>query len=273
MSVSSIGSSQSFWQQDQSFWQKSQQSDNSISATNSVINAISTAETNLGKGLASIANGAALKRTDSQLLAGIQNALNGNTGTTTSASTASTSSTSNSTPTPATGTGTAVVTTSTPLMSLGIPAGGIITVSAGQNTTTYASTGSDTVGDVMHAINSNLVGNAAVTASISSTGRLVLTSKNTTDTIMVGGLYASNIGFGVTNDTFKPTQAAANASSTASSSSTSAATSSSTSGSSSSTTSTTAAKSYTTVASEMLGSAASLLSDSGVGGSLVDMLS
>jgi hypothetical protein len=267
MTVGSIGSSQSFWQQDQSFWQQSQQSDNQLAANTSVINAMGTAETNLGKGLASIANSTALNRVNSQLIAAIQSAL---TGTPTSAAATPTAS-KPSTPSPATGTGTAALSINTPLKTLGIPAGGVFFVSAGQNTTTYASTGSDTVGDVMKAINSNLVGTAAVTASLNNSGGLVLTSKDNTDTISVGGLYSSNIGFGVTNNTFKPTQAAASTPSIASTSSAPAASSSTKSSSSSGTAS--AAKSYTTVASETLGSAASLLSNSGAGGSLVDMLS
>ncbi len=271
MDIGAIGSTQSFWQQDQAYWQGQKGQNSTIAATNSVINAMGAAESNLGKGLASIANKTALNRVNSQLIAAIQNILSGNTGTATSRATTATSSTSNSTPSPATGTGTAALSISTALKTLGIPAGGIITVGAGQNTTTYASTGSDTVGDVMHAINSNLVGTATVTASLNAGGRLVLTSKNHTDTITVGGLYAGNIGFGVTNDTFKPTKAVASASNAATTSPPAASSSASKSSASSSTTP--AAKSYTTVASEMLGAAASFLSDSGASGNLVNMLS
>lgn len=263
----SIGSTNlSFWQQDQNSWQQSQQTNNSIAATTSIINAISTAETNQGKGLASIANATALNRVDTQLSQAIQNILTGNAGQTSSgSSTGSSSTAASSKPAPATGTGTAVVSTSTPLKSLGIPAGGIVTVSAGKNTTTYASTGSDTVGDLMNALNSDLVGNAAVTASISKGGRLVLTSKNTSDTITVGALYAHNIGFSTGNNTFKPTTST---STTPAASTPPASTSSTTSSSPTSSTK----KSYTTPATEMLSSAASLLSASGVAGSLVNML-
>jgi hypothetical protein len=155
------------------------------------------------------------------------------------------------------------------LASLGIQAGASISVSAGGNTTTYASTGSDTVGDMMNAINQDYYGNAAVTASLNRNGDLVLTSKNTTDTITIGGFYASNIGFGVGHTTFKPTQAAASPATASATSSSSSATSAST--SKSSTTSSTA-RSYTTANSEMMNSAASLLSDSGVAGSIVNML-
>ena len=140
-------------------------------------------------------------------------------------------------------------------------------MSAGGNTTTYASTGSDTVGDLMNAINQDYYGNAAVTASLNRNGDLVLTSKNTTDTITVGGFYASNIGFGVGHTTFKPTQAA----SSSATASTSSASTTSASTSKSSTTST-KARSYTTATSETASSAASLLSASGVAGSIVNML-
>jgi trimeric autotransporter adhesin len=228
---------------------------------------MASAETNLGKGLASIANGAALDRVNSQLTAAIQSVLTGNSTTSGTSSSGSSSSTgSGSSAKPATAVGTAPLTTSTPLTALGIPAGASITVSAGGNTTTYASTGTDTVGDLMNAINQDYYGNAAVTASLNKEGDLVLTSKNTTDTITVGGYYASNIGFGVGHTTFKPT--AASPSSADASSSSSSATSASTSKSSTKSSST----SYTTVNSESMSSAASLLSDSGVAGSIVDML-
>lgn len=269
MSISSIGSTPSFWQQDQNYWQEAAQSDSSTAATDSVINAMSSAETSLGKGLASIANQAALSRVNSELSAAIQSILTGDTGSSSSPA-GSASSSSSSSASPANGTGTAALTTSTPLSLLGIPAGGTITVSAGADTTTYASTGSDTVGDLMNAINADLFGNAPVTASLSSTGRLLLTSKNDTDTITVGGIYASNIGFGVTNDTFKPTEGSSTASSA--SAGTAASSASTTSSASTSTTTAKTSKSYTTLGSELSSSAASLLSDSGAGGTLVDML-
>lgn len=269
MSVGSIGST-SFWQQDRSFWERSQQADNTIAASTSIINAIASAETSMGKGLASIANQAALDRTNSQLSSAIQNLLNGGTGSTTSSSSASSSSTSSAAkPSPATGTGTAALSIDTPLSRLGVLAGGTITVGAGSNTTTYTSTGTDTVGALLSAINANDYGNAAVTASLSSKGNLVITSKNSTDSIIVGGLYASNIGFAVGHQIFMPTKGSSSSSSTTSTSNSSAASSSTGTKSASSGSSTT---SFTTVASEMTSSAASLLSDSGVGGTLVDML-
>lgn len=264
MGIGSIGSTTSLWQQDQNYWQQQESYANSSAADNSVISAISAAETALGKGLASIANATALNRINTQLTAAIQSVLSGNTGATSSSTASSTSSSSGSSGSPAIGTGTAPLTTRTSLATLGIPAGGSISVSAGGDTTTYASTGSDTVGDLMMAINEDYVGNAPVTASLNSKGGLVLTGKNDTDTITVGGVYASKIGFGVTNDTFKATAPTA--------SSSSASTSSSSSTSSASTTSSSAKKSYTTVSSEMSSTAASVLSDSGASGNLVDML-
>jgi hypothetical protein len=275
MGIGAIGSTPSFWQQDQSYWQQAQANDSSTSATDSVINAIGSAETNLGKGLASIANQSALSRVNSQLSAAIQNILDGNTGSSSSSSSGpSTSSSSKSSSFPATGTGTVALSISTPLSLLGVLAGGRITIGAGKNTTTYTSTGTDTVGDLMNAINANDFGNAAVTASLSRDGRLVLTSKNDTDTITVGGIYASNIGFAVGNQTFTPTKGKSS-SSTASSetaTSTSAANAASSSSKGNSTSTANSKKSYSTVASEMLSSAASLLSESGDGGTLVDML-
>jgi hypothetical protein len=260
MSTSSIGSSQSFWQQDQASWPQNQPN-NSITATDAVMNAMSAAETSLGKGLASIANSAALKRVNTQLSQEIQNLLSGNTGQPLS-STSSSLTATQTVPVAATATGTKSLTTGTPLSLLGVLSGGEITVSAGANTTTYTSNGTDTVGDLLQAINANDYGNAQVTASLNRSGNLVITSKNTTNLITIGGLYASNIGFGVGNNSFKPiktTAPAASAPATTQSSSKTSSTSST-------------AKSYSTPVTEGVGTAASLLSDSGVAGSLVNLL-
>lgn len=259
MSIGSIGS---FWQQDQSFWQQAKQQDNSLAATTSVINAIASAETTLGKGLAGIANQSALNRVNTQLSQEIQNVLSGNTGQPSSSTTSSPTPTQ-TIPVAATGTGTKPLSISTPLSLLGILSGGEITIGAGKNTTTYTSTGTDTVGDLLKAINANDFGNAAVTASLSRNGNLVITSKNTTDAFIVGGIYASNIGFGVGHSTFLPTKTTVPAPSTPATTQSSSNTSSAAS----------TAKSYTTPATEMVSTASSLLSDSGAAGSLVDMLS
>jgi hypothetical protein len=260
MSTGGIGSSTSFWQQDQAFWQQNQNS-SSIAATDAVMNAMSAAETKLGKGLASIANSTALNRTNSQLMAAIQNVLKGNTGQT-SSSTNTSSAATTTVPVAATGTGTKALSVSTPLSLLGVLHGGEITVSAGANTTTYTSTGTDTVGDLLQAINANDFGNAQVTAALGPHGNLVLTSKNTTNMITVGGLYASNIGFGVGNNSFKPAKKTVPAVSTPATTQSPSKTGSTAS----------AAKPYSPPANETVGTAASLLSSSGVAGSLVNLL-
>jgi flagellar hook protein FlgE len=94
------------------------------------------------------------------------------------------------------------VSSSTTLASLGITSGETITVDDGTNTTTYTSTGTDTVGNLMSAING---GSAAVTASINASGDLVLTGNNDLASITVGGTAASDIGFGAGENAFKPT--------------------------------------------------------------------
>jgi hypothetical protein len=267
MGIGTIGSTQSFWQQDQNYWNQQQSEDSSLSATNSVISAMSSAETSLGKGLASIANSTALKRVNTELTSDIQNILSGNSSAPTTTSPSSSS--SDSAATPATATGTASLSVDTSLASLGILAGGSITISAGGNTTAYASTGSDTVGDLLTAINFQLPTNAAVKASLNSFGQLVVTARDDTDTVTIGGVYASNIGFAVGNQTFKPTQGSGSSTASASPTTSSSTTTSSTSSSGTSSKSTAA---VSTVAQETASSAASLLSDSGVAGSVVDML-
>jgi len=103
----------------------------------------------------------------------------------------------------ATGTGTqSALSSSTTLASLGITGGQTITINDGTNTTTYTSTGSDTVGDLMSAING---GSAQVTATLNSNGNLVLTGNNFTSSITVGGTAASDIGFGAGQNAFTPT--------------------------------------------------------------------
>lgn len=112
----------------------------------------------------------------------------------------------------ATGTGTVSnLTNSTTLSSLGFIAGDEITINDGTNTTTYTSTGSDTVGDLINAINNGATGNATVTASLSN-GNLELTGNNDTASVTVGVTPAtgstatvSDLGFGGSNNDFKPT--------------------------------------------------------------------
>lgn len=254
MSTSSIGS---FLQSAAVSWGSSQGS-----TLEELGSAMSQALANEGKGLASIANGEALVRTNNQITQLIQNVLEGTTGT---SGTSSSSSTGNYTPAQAaTGTGKVSVSVGTTLSSLGILNGGTIYVSAGGNTTTYTSTGSDTVGDLLSEINTNLPDTAQVKATLNSRGDIVLTSKNTTDQISVSGVYASNIGFAVGNQTFKPTAASGTPPSTTTSSTSSSSTTSSTSSSKSA-----GVESAFTYSSS---SAASILGASGASGSLVDML-
>jgi hypothetical protein len=177
------------------------------------------------------------------------------------------------------------------LFTLGILAGGTITVNDGTNTTTYKSTGKDTVGDLINAINTNAYGNAQVTASLNASGKLVITANNQTASIQVGGAYAGNVGFGAGNNFFQPTtptSASGSGSSTSSgassSSSTSTSGSSGTAGSSSSsaTSSTSAVKTSTTSSAASLlnsaiglqtgGTAEILLSSNGISGSLVNLI-
>lgn len=150
----------SLWQQDQNYWQQAQAQSQATSAQDSLINVIGAAMVDESKGLSSLANGTALKRVNSELSAAVQNALQVETGGSTSSSpgssTGSSSSASSSssgsshsastTGSPAIGIGTAPLTTGTSLATLGIFAGGKITVTVGPNITTYRTTGTDTVG-------------------------------------------------------------------------------------------------------------------------------
>jgi hypothetical protein len=225
------------------------------------MSAMSSALESEGKGLASIANGEALARTNNQISQVIENILNGTTGT---SSTSSGSATATYTPAQAaSGTGNKAVSVSTPLSTLGIIQGGSLYVSAGNNTTTYTSTGSDTVGDLLSAINTTLPNYAQVTASLNSRGDIVLKSKNTKDQINVSGVYASNIGFAVGNQTFKPTAASGTPPSTTTTSTSNASSTSSTSSESAD---------VESAFTESAGAAASLLGDSGASGSLVNLL-
>jgi hypothetical protein len=296
-------SSVSFWQQDQNYWNKAAQSSSQQQLSSTVINNLFGASTTLSAGLASIANQTALGRVNSQLTSAVQdalNSLNGGSSSSTSASTSSTSSSSSSSAAassssspaitaPATGTGKVPLSTSTSLFTLGILAKGTITVNDGSNTTTYQSTGSDTVGDLINAINKNVYGNAQVTAGLSASGKLTLTANNQTATIQVGGSYATNVGFGAGNNFFQPvtptatTGSSSSASSGSSSSSSTSGSSSTTSSSySSATSSTSAAKTSTASAAVGLlnsalqlqtgGTAEILLASSGISGSLVNLL-
>jgi flagellar hook protein FlgE len=96
-----------------------------------------------------------------------------------------------------------------PATGLGMTSGDKLEISDGTNTTTYTISSSSTVGDLVNAINSSS-GTAAVTASLSN-GSLVLTGNNNTATVSITdnnatpGTDATLLGFGSSNDTFKPT--------------------------------------------------------------------
>jgi len=299
MSVGSIGLS--FWQQDQTYWSNAQSEDNSQSQTDALINLMGNAMTTESQGLASIANQTALSRVNTQLTAAVQSALQGSTGSSTASSSASSPAASSSSSdtgssaspapaSPAIGTGTVPLTATTALFTLGILKGGTISVSDGTGTTTYTSTGTDTVNDVINAINANLYGHASAAAWLNSSGQLVITGKNTTDLITIGGTYAANIGFGATNNSFAPTapspaSSASSASSSSGTSSTSASSNSSTgssssggssgsSGSSSATTKTAVSAIAYNSATALLssGTAETLLASSGLSGNLINLL-
>ncbi len=156
----------------------------------------------------------------------------------------------------------------------GIPPNSAITVSDGTNTTEYTTTGTDNVTDLIGAINANVAGNAYVTAALNSSGKLVITGKNQKESITIGGTFASDIGFGIGNQSFSPTAGSSTASTSSSSStgSSSTATGSSSTSSSRTTLSPARAAGVAALLAAKTSSEASLLSASGVAGSLVNML-
>jgi hypothetical protein len=196
----------SFYQQDQNYWNNLQAQNQSSAAESSLISAMGAAETNEETGLSRIANQSAINRVNKQI-SDLTTQLSGSSSSSTSSSTASNSSQSAPSSPYATAVGSVPVTWNTPLLTLGIPQNGDITVSDGTNTTSYASNGSDTVGNLISAFNANVAGNAYVSASLNSAGKIVITAKNTTETITVGGTFASDVGFAHGNTTFQPNAA------------------------------------------------------------------
>ena len=282
MSVSRI----SFWQQNQKFWSHSASTSQSAALRNTVISSMFGASTTLSAGLASIANQTALNRVNNQLTAAVQSALasitGGSSGTASSSSSGSTGSSSSSANQsasssaataagPATGTGTAPLTATTSLTTLGILKNGTISVSDGTNTTTYKSTGSDTVSDLVNAFNQNVYGNAHVAVWLDAKGKLVVSAKNNTAMITVGGMNAANVGFGPGHTFFQPTKASSGTSTTQSSSSAAGA-NGSTSGKSSSSGSTASHAQNKAQALHSTGTAEIFLASNGLSGSLVNML-
>ena len=236
MSISSI----SFWQQDQNFWSRSAQQSQSLASSASLMSVMSDAETSLSQGLASIANQTALDRTNTALSAALQSAL-GSTGTSTGSSTGSSATSASSAASgstsgsaspgdtgsisgPATGVGTVPLTASTPLQTFHIIKGGTFSVSDGIGATVYTSNGSDTVGDLINAINNASPGHAQAFAWVDAKGKLDVAATDTSHTITIGGTAAAALGFGAGNTVFQPatsttnTTAAATGTSTAASS-------------------------------------------------------
>jgi hypothetical protein len=286
--MTSIGSG-SFWQQDQNFWARSQQITQAQTLSSTVIDQMFGATSTLSTGLASIANQTALDRVNTALSAAVQGALNPTSASpTASSSTSSTASSASSSPSsaassaaapvvsaPATGTGTVPLTGGTPLLGLGFLTRGNFTVSDGTYTTTYQSTGTDTVGDLISAINSGAPGNAQVRAWLNGGGDLVITSLNKFDTVTVSGDYAAALGFGNTNATFAPvTPPPVSHPVVSNSPSGSNATSSATGGSSSTGTATAASgiASNSALALQTGSTAELLLASSGSAGSLLNIL-
>jgi hypothetical protein len=249
-------SSQSFYQKDQNYLQQQRALSQEQTADSSLFSTVGEAVTNRTTGLAQIATQEAQDRVN-KLIAADEKQLDSLSGT------GSTSSSTPTGPAPATATGTVPLTTSTTLASLRIPPGGIITVSA-----VYTSTGSDTIADLIGAINSNQPGDAFVNASLNAKGNLVITGTNQTENVVIGGTFAPDVGFGSGNQSFSPTEGTASSSTSSASS----AASSSSSTQSSSSSASKSSKSVTSVGQELASSAASLLGDSGASGSLVDML-
>ena len=278
----------SFWQQDQNYWSSAQQNSQAQALSATVINQMFGASTTLATGLASIANQTALDRVNTALTAAVQGALTSTTGSSTASSSASpTSSTASSSSSssaasstaapivaaPATGTGTVPLTSGPPLLGLGFLTRGSFTVSDGTYSTTYQSTGTDTVGDLINAINSGAPGNAQVSAWLNGSGDLVINSLNKIDTVSVSGDYAAALGFGTANATFAPVTpppvshpVVSSATSTSGSNASSSSSSSTTGGSSS-----TGIANNSALALQTGGSAALLLASSGIAGSIVNI--
>ena len=277
----SVGSG-SFWQQDQNFWARSQQITQAQTLSSTVIDQMFGASSTLTTGLASIANQTALDRVNTALSAAVQGALNPTSASSTaSSSTSSTASSASSSSSPAapkaaapvvsapaTGTGTVPLTSGTSLLGLGFLTRGNFTVSDGTYTTTYQSTGTDTVGDLIGAINSGAPGNAQVRAWLNGSGDLVISSQNKNDTVTVSGDYAAALGFGSTNATFAPTKPPPISHPVVSSST------STTNGSASKSTATPASgiANNSALALQTGGTAELLLASSGLAGSIVNIL-
>ena len=281
MSISSL----SFWQQNQNFWARAARQSQSLASSAALMSVMSDAITNQARGMASIANQTALDRTNSALSAALQSTLQGSTKTSadgskgSSAASASASGSSSASPSdtgaisgPATGRGTVPLTSSTSLQTFHIIKGGTFSVSDGIGATVYKSTGSDTVGDLINAINSASPGHAQAFAWVDAKGKLNVASTDTSHTITIGGSAAAALGFGTGNTLFQPTTSTPDATSTAS---TGTSATGSTSQSSHAATSSTGTKPFAQNSSTNLltgGTAEILLASNGSAGFLVNLL-
>jgi hypothetical protein len=288
MSISSV----SFWQQDQNYWSRSSQRTQSLASSAALMSVMSDAMTSLSQGLASIANQTALDRTNAALSAALQSALQGSTGTSTGSSTGASSTSGSSSASgstsgsaspgdngaisgPAIGTGTVPLTSSTSLQTFHIIKGGTFSVSDGIGTTVYTSNGSDTVGDLINAINSASPGHAQAFAWVDAKGKLNVAATDTSHTITIGGTAAAALGFGTGNTYFQPATNSASGTTTAAASSTSATGSnSSQSGSGATTASRTNSLFAQNSSTNLLtgGTAETLLASNGSAGFLVNLL-
>jgi hypothetical protein len=235
--------------------------------------------------LASIANQTALDRVNTALSAAVQGALNPTSASSTASSTSSTGSSASSSTSsaaakaaapvvsaPATGTGTVPLTNGTSLLGLGFLTRGDFTVSDGTYSTTYQSTGTDTVGDLIGAINSGAPGNARVRAWLNGSGNLVITSLNKFDTVSVSGDYAAALGFGSTNATFAPVTPPPVSHPVVSSSASASGSSSSSSATNGTATAASGISKNSALALQTGGTAELLLASSGSAGSILDIL-
>jgi flagellin len=259
MGTGSIGSV-SFWQQDQNYWTTVKAQNSAQAASSALISSMGDAVANKAKGIASIANKQALSRVQAQLTAALKSALQASQG-------ASASTPQSTTGSSATGTGTVPLTAGTSLTTLRIPANSAFTVSDGNNTNTYTSTGTDTVGDLINGLNATGPTAADVVTYINSSGKIVVAGTNKSVSVSVGGVFASDIGFGAKNDSFTPVAPTPSASS-----SSTAASSTSGAGRTTAALTNTATPFNSSSALQTGGSAESILAAGGSSGSLVNLL-
>jgi len=265
----------SFWQQNQNFWARAAQRSQQQASSAALMSVMSDAMTNLARGMASIANQTALNRTNTALSAALQSALGPNANpnaTSDKGSNSSSTASASQTPAdagaisgPATGTGTVPLTAGTTLFALRILKGDTVSVSNGIGTTVYSSTGTDTVGDLIKAINSASPGHANAFAWLDGKGKLNVALRDTTHTLAIGGTVAAAVGFGAGNNIFQPTASApAPASGAASATST---------GQTSTSASSPTKSSSAPIAQNLNGGTAEiLLASNGSAGSLLNML-